>query len=72
MAIIKLLSLLSVADKAALGLLLAAALPILLAISNALTGLLATFFPSPTNTFKEIPQLLLLHQILSLTYFSYT
>ena len=31
-------------DKAALGFLLAAALPILLASSNALTGLLATFF----------------------------
>ena len=34
-----------VADKAVLGFLLAAALPILLAISNALTGLLATFLP---------------------------
>ena len=37
-----------VADKAALGFLLAAALPILLAISNTLTGLLATFFPKLT------------------------
>ena len=37
---------LDVADKAALEFLLAAALPILLAVSNALTGLLATFFPS--------------------------
>ena len=33
------------ADKATLGFLDAAALPILLAISNALTGLLVTFFP---------------------------
>ena len=37
-----------VADKAAIGFLLAAALPILLAISNALSGLLATFFPKLT------------------------
>ena len=37
-----------VADKAALGFLDAAALLILLAISNALTGLLATFFPKLT------------------------
>ena len=37
-----------VADKAALGFLLAAALPILRSISNALTGLLATFFPKLT------------------------
>ena len=37
-----------VADKAALGFLDAAALPILLAFSNALTGLLATFFPKLT------------------------
>ena len=37
-----------VADKATLGFLDAAALPILLAISNALTGLLATFFPKLT------------------------
>ena len=36
---------LNVADKAALGILIAAALSILLAISNAFTGLLATFFP---------------------------
>ena len=36
------------ADKAALGFLLAAALLILLAISYALTGLLATFFPKLT------------------------
>ena len=36
------------ADKAALGFLDAAALPILLAISNALTGLLATFFQKLT------------------------
>ena len=36
------------ADKAALGFLDAAALPILLAISNALTGLLATFYPKLT------------------------
>ena len=47
-----------VAARAALGFLDAAALPILLAISNALTGLLATFFPKLTvaftNTFKEI------------------
>ena len=37
-----------VAARAALGILDAAALPILLAISNALTGLLATFFPTLT------------------------
>ena len=47
-----------VADKAALGFLDAAALPMLLAISNALTGLLATFFPKLTvalpTLFKEI------------------
>ena len=36
------------ADKAALGFLDAAALPILLAFYNALTGLLATFFPKLT------------------------
>ena len=36
------------ADKAAPGFLDAAALPILLAISNALTGLLTTFFPKLT------------------------
>ena len=36
------------ADKAALGFLDAAARPILLAISNAHTGLLATFFPKLT------------------------
>ena len=36
------------ADKAALGFLLAAALPILRAISHALTGLLATFFANLT------------------------
>ena len=36
------------ADKAALWFLDAAALPILLAISNALTALLATFFPKLT------------------------
>ena len=35
------------ADKA-LGFLLVAALPILLAISNALSGLLTTFFPKST------------------------
>ena len=35
-----------VANKAALGFLLAGALPILLAISNALSGLIATFFQS--------------------------
>ena len=37
-----------VADKSALKFLLAAALSILLAVSNALTGLLATFFPKLT------------------------
>ena len=68
-----------VADKAALGFLDAAALPLLLAISNALTGLLATFFPKLTVALPtlfqrnlSIPLLLLLHQIHSLTYFSYT
>ena len=35
-------------DKAALGFLLAAALPISPAVSNAFTGLLATFFPKLT------------------------
>ena len=35
-------------DKAAQGFVLASALPILLAISNALIGLLATFFPMLT------------------------
>ena len=39
-----------VADKAALWFLFAAALPILLAISNALTGLLASCFPKSTVT----------------------
>ena len=46
-------------DSATLEFLDAAALPILLAISNALTGLLATFFPKLTvalPTLKEIFQ----------------
>ena len=44
-----------VADRASLKFLLAAALPILLAISNALTGSLATFFP---NLIVALPTLL--------------
>ena len=43
-----------VADKAALGFLLAAALPILLSLSNALAGLLATFFPKLTIVLPTI------------------
>ena len=43
-----------VADKAALGFLDAAALPILLAISNALTGLLATFFQKITEALPTL------------------
>ena len=56
-----------VVDKAALGFLLTAALHNLLAIFNALTGLLATFFQklsvaSPTLLKNLLlPQLLLLH-----------
>ena len=42
------------ADKAALGFLDAAALPILLAISYALTGLLATFFPKLTEALPTL------------------
>ena len=42
------------ADEAALGFLDAAALPILLAISNALTGLLATFFPKLTVALPKL------------------
>ena len=52
-----------VAARAALGFLDAAALPILLAISNALTGLLATFFPWKL---KSIILLLLLNPSLRL------
>ena len=42
------------ADEAALGFLDAAALPFLLAISNALTGLLATFFPKLTVALPKL------------------
>ena len=66
------------ADKAALEFLDAAALPIILVISNALSGLLATFFPKLTVALPKFlkksfnPSASIVHFLTLPTYFSYT